>query len=29
MKVSIHELFNEVGRNQVFRDMELWILKRL
>ncbi|HEX5035721.1 MAG TPA: alpha/beta fold hydrolase [bacterium] len=24
-----HELFNEVGRNQVFRDMELWILKRL
>jgi alpha-beta hydrolase superfamily lysophospholipase len=24
-----HELFNEIGRNQVFRDMELWILKRL
>ncbi len=24
-----HEIFNEVGRNQVFRDMELWILKRL
>lgn len=24
-----HELFNEIGRNQVFRDMDLWILKRL
>lgn len=24
-----HEIFNEVGRDQVFRDMELWILKRL
>jgi len=24
-----HELFNELGRDQVFRDMELWILKRL
>lgn len=24
-----HELFNEIGRDQVFRDMELWILKRL
>jgi acylglycerol lipase len=24
-----HEIFNEIGRNQVFRDMDLWILKRL